>query len=130
MLPLTASARSGSIPSGCMRGNVWMTWWRALGNTAYWIRWLCGRIGTAMRCLPDITGSWRGIMMWRSSRRIRGISDISITRSIRERRSALFSISIGHPIRIISMAEPGICGKRWRVSRGMMCSRWMDGSDF
>ena len=35
MLPLTASARSGSIPSGCMRGNVWMTWWRALGNTAY-----------------------------------------------------------------------------------------------
>ena len=35
MLPLTASARSGSILSGCMRGSVWRIWWRALGSMAF-----------------------------------------------------------------------------------------------
>ena len=68
-----------------------------------------------------LTLSWQRIMMWRSSQRIRGISGISITRSIRERGSALFSINIRHPIRTTSTAGPGICGRRGRASRCMMC---------
>ena len=55
--------------------------------------------------------------------RIRGISGISIIRSIRGRGSVLFSISTGLPSRIISMGGPGVWGRRYGALWGMMCSR-------